>query len=72
MEHKGIYNQINKGTYNAFPSIKRKEGILTMTILYDADLKGFIELEADDSSLFQRFTIKLSEEEYYRLLDGDS
>ena len=42
-----------------------------MTILYDADLKGFVELEADDSSLFQRFTIKLSEEEYYRLLESD-
>lgn len=42
-----------------------------MTIIYDADLKGFVEMEADDSSLFQRFTIKLSEEEYYRLLESD-
>ena len=42
-----------------------------MTIIYDADLKGFVEMIADDSNLFQRFTIKLSEEEYYRLLEGD-
>lgn len=42
-----------------------------MTVIYDADLKGYIELIADDSSLFQRFTIKLSEDEYYRLLESD-
>ena len=42
-----------------------------MTIIYNADLKGFVELIADDSSLFQRFTIKLSKEEYYRLLESD-
>lgn len=42
-----------------------------MTILYDADLKGFVELIADDSNLFKKFTIKLSEDEFYRMLESD-
>lgn len=42
-----------------------------MTIIYDSDLNGYVELIADDSSLFRHFNIKLSEDEYYEILDGD-